>query len=175
MTPGPASPTPYEQCHGFFYVPFQLMCKNEGDKARSRVLPTPPPLPQQDSLFISSKFKAGRNEEEGLFEGWGGILKHPEEGINSPKRTRIGISKAACSRRSAVVERGQGEQKWRGHWGEKERTSPQFPLFFFSLTLFFVCAPLFERLRQTTGEVNTFSPLMQSSSWGICTPFSAPR
>ena len=46
---------------------------------------------------------------------------------------------------------------------------------FFSLPLFFVCAPLSERLRQTTGEVNTVSPLMQSSSWGICTHFSAPR
>ena len=41
----------------------------------------------------------------------GGILKQPEEGINSPKRTRTGISKVACSRRLAVVETGQGEQK----------------------------------------------------------------
>ena len=107
--------------------------------------------------------------------GGGGYLKHPEERINSPKRTRIGISKVACPRRSAVVETGQGEQKWRGHWGERESESlPNF-LFFFSRTLFFVCTPLSERLRQTTDEVNTVSPLMQSSSWGICTPSSAPR
>ena len=116
----------------------------------------------------------GEMEKRAYLMGGGRILKHPEEGINSPKRTKIGISEVACSRRSAVVETGQGAQKWRGHWGEKERTSPQFPLLFFSLALFFVCAPLSERLRQTTGEVNTVSPLMQSSSWGICTHFSAP-
>ena len=72
----------------------------------------------------------------------GGLLKHPEEGINSPKRTRIGISKVACSRRSAVVERGQGEQKWRGHWGERERTSPQFPLLFFAHFIFRLCSTI---------------------------------
>ena len=81
--------------------------------------------------------------------GGGGILKHLEEGINSPKRTRIGISKVVCSRRSAVVETGQGEQKWRGHWRERESEPLSNFLFFFSLTLFFVCAPLSERLRQT--------------------------
>ena len=124
MTPGHTSPTLYEQCHGFFYIPFQLMCENEEDKARSRVLP-PLPLPPQDSLFISSKFEAGTKWRRGCIGGGGGggILKHLEEGINSPKRTRIGISKVVCSRRSAVVETGQGEQKWRGHWRERERTS----------------------------------------------------
>ena len=84
------------------------MCENEEDKARSRVLP--PLLPPQDSFFISSNFEAETKWRRGLIWGGGGILKHPEEGINSPKRTRIGISKVACSRRSAVVETGQGEQ-----------------------------------------------------------------
>ena len=150
MTPGHTSPTLYEQCHGFFYIPFQLMCENEEDKARSRVL-TPLPLPPQDSLFISSKFEEGTKWRRGFIweGGGGGILKHLEEGINSPKRTRIGISKVVCSRRSAVVETGQGEQKWRGHWRERESEPLSNFLFFFSLTLFFVCAPLSERLRQT--------------------------
>ena len=61
--------------------------------------------------------------EKRVYLRWGGILKHLEEGINSPKRTRIGISKVVCSRRSAVVETGQGEQKWRGHWRERERAN----------------------------------------------------
>ena len=65
MTPGPASPTLYEQCHRFFYVPFQLMCKNEGDKARSRVPPCKTPY-----LFEAS-LRRGENGEEGLFEGGG--------------------------------------------------------------------------------------------------------
>ena len=50
-------------------------------------------------------------EKRVYLRGGGGKLKHPEEGINSPKRTRTGISKVACSRRLAVVETGQGEQK----------------------------------------------------------------
>ena len=33
MTSGPTSPTLFEQCHGFFYVSFQLNYKDEGDKA----------------------------------------------------------------------------------------------------------------------------------------------
>ena len=33
-------PTLFEQCHGFFYVPFQLQYKDEGDKANG--LTTPP-------------------------------------------------------------------------------------------------------------------------------------
>ena len=82
------------------------MCKNEGDKARSKVPPCKTPY-----LFEAS-LRRGGNGEESLFDGGGGrILKHPEEGINSPKRTRIGISEVACSRRSAVVETGQGAQK----------------------------------------------------------------
>ena len=133
MTPGPASPTLYEQCHGFIYVPFRLMCENEEDKARSRVLPPPPPPRKIPSLFQAT-LRRRQNGEEGLFGG-GGILKHPEEGINSPKRTRIGISKVACSRRSAVVETGQGEQNWRGHW-RKSEPLPNF-LFFFFRSLYF--------------------------------------
>ena len=73
MTPGPASPTLYEQCHGFFYVPIQLMCKNEGDKARSRVLP-PSPSPRKIPYLFQASLRRERNGEEGLFEvGGGGV------------------------------------------------------------------------------------------------------
>ena len=94
----------------------------------------PPPPPPQNPSFFQTTFRRRQNGEEGLFGG-GGILKHPEEGINSPKRTRIGISKVACSRRSAVVETGQGEQNWRGHW-RKSEPLPNF-LFFFFRSLYF--------------------------------------
>ena len=39
MTSGPTSPTLFEQCHGFFYVPFQLKYKDEGDKANGLTSP----------------------------------------------------------------------------------------------------------------------------------------
>ena len=85
----------------------------------------PSPFPRKIPYLFQASLRRERNGEEGLFEvgGGGGIMKHLEEGINYPKRTRIGISKVVCSRRSAVVETGQGEQKWRGHWRERERTS----------------------------------------------------
>ena len=39
MTSGPTSPTLFEQCLEFFYVPFQLEYKDEGDKAKGLKLP----------------------------------------------------------------------------------------------------------------------------------------
>ena len=35
---GATSPSLFEQCHGFFYVPFQLKYKDEGDKANGLTL-----------------------------------------------------------------------------------------------------------------------------------------
>ena len=53
------------------------MCKNEGDKARSRVLPPPPPPPPHSPSKIPYLFQASlrreQNGEEGLFEGGGGV------------------------------------------------------------------------------------------------------
>ena len=37
---GTYSPTLFEQCHGFFYATFQLMCKDEGDKANGLTSPS---------------------------------------------------------------------------------------------------------------------------------------
>ena len=39
MTSEPTSPTLFEQCHGFFYVRFQLKYKDEGDKANGLTSP----------------------------------------------------------------------------------------------------------------------------------------
>ena len=49
MTSGPTSPTLFEQCHGFFHFPFQLKCKDEGDKANG--LTSPP----NDALIWTEK------------------------------------------------------------------------------------------------------------------------
>ena len=39
MTSGPTSPTLFEQCQRFFYVPLQLKYKDEGDKANGLTSP----------------------------------------------------------------------------------------------------------------------------------------
>ena len=49
MKPGHTSPTLNEKWHGFLYVPFQLMCRDEGDKARLLPFPPPPPPPLSES------------------------------------------------------------------------------------------------------------------------------
>ena len=49
MTLGPTSPILFEQCHGSFYVPFQLEYKDEGDKANGL---TPPP---NDTIIWTEK------------------------------------------------------------------------------------------------------------------------
>ena len=39
MTSGPTSPTLFKHCYGFFYDPFQLKYKDEGDKANGLTSP----------------------------------------------------------------------------------------------------------------------------------------
>ena len=39
MTSGPTSPTLFQLCHRFFYIPLQLKCKDEGDKANGVTSP----------------------------------------------------------------------------------------------------------------------------------------
>ena len=48
------------------------MCKNDGDKAMSMVLPPPPPpSPRKIPNLFQASLRRWQNGEEGLFEGGG--------------------------------------------------------------------------------------------------------
>ena len=111
MKPGPTSPTLNEKCHGFLYVPFLLMCKDEGDKAR---WPPPPPTPTRFLIYFKQVWAGGKMEKRAYLRGERAILKHPEDWcINSPKMTWTDEARRAKKERALEREIERGRERER--------------------------------------------------------------
>ena len=84
MTSGPKSPTLFEQCHGFFYAPFQLKYKYEGDTANGV---TSPP---NDAIIWTEKRDSQLAWSHQYFKdlGWWSV-----RGLNSRPADRAAVVK----------------------------------------------------------------------------------
>ena len=114
MTSGPTSPTLFEQCHGFFYVPLQLKYKDEGDKANGL---KPPP---NDAIIWTEKGVSQLVWSHQLFKDlgwWSGRGFELTTSRSADRRSpnwanRAAVHKKGCALGLILKVRVFGTRKW---------------------------------------------------------------